>query len=157
MNKNLLIIDPNNLDRGWIDQAPLVFEYGEKLANARDELRGCTSELDLIRAELEKNIMEDPGTFGVPKVTVSAVASCILMQKEYQMALQTVHKKQHEVSVLDAFVLALDHKKRGLQSMVSLHGQEYFAEPRADVSNQRSIEDAIKRKVRKGRARERVS
>ena len=54
-------------------------------------------------------------------------------------------KTKHELDIARAASIALDHKKRALQNLVQLHGQNYFAGPKIPRTMKQIQEDKEKR------------
>lgn len=149
MSDDFLNIDKGALDEEWLKQPSLVFKYAKKAAQCKLELDEAKTALDLTKAELDKEIREDPEAFDIEKVTNPAVEAAIVAEDDYQEALAEVSKKKYELDVLYAAVNALEHKKRALESLVSLHGQNYFSTPRAKGSNAEAVESLKSERVAK--------
>lgn len=128
---NVLEIDPDALDQEWLKQPGLYFEFAEQLADARRKLDRAKSALDVVAADLDKCIREDPQQFDLEKITEAQVTKTVLVQDEYQEALKEVQNANYRVNLIQAMVTALDHRKKALENFVFLHGQNYFSEPRA--------------------------
>lgn len=140
-------LNANRLDKEWIDQPKIFYSYAEKLANARDKLERKKARLDVIYAETDKAIRESPKDYGIEKVTEPVVANCVLLQDRYAEALTILNRTKHEVNICAAVVEALDHRKKALENLVSLHGQNYFAPPQAPSNS--NIHEMVKDNVRK--------
>ena len=149
-----LDIDKLRLDEEWVDQPKLFFKWARKHADALLRVDKTKSYLDLVKADLDAAIRKDPASFGQAKITEKVVENLILGNDEYQVAVKTVAEARHDVAILAAAVEALQHRKRGLECLVTLHGQQYFAGPRAHGDNREAMEDVEKKAVRrKGQAR----
>jgi hypothetical protein len=48
---------------------------------------------------------------------------------------------RHKASVLKVAVTALDQRKKALEKLVDLHGQDYFSTPRAKGENREKMEE----------------
>ncbi len=110
-----------------------------------------------MRAELEDAIRKSPPDFDLEKVTEPSIASCIIRQSEYQSAVKAVNKAKHRVAILKAAVTALDHRKKALEGMVQLQGQNYFSEPRVKGSTRETMDEITKQSVRQKGQVKRVS
>jgi hypothetical protein len=84
------------------------------------------------------------------KVTEAAVAAAILTQPNYRVALKALTAARHRQDVYQAAVDALDHRKKALESLVQLHGQGYFAAPRARGTAKEVMAEIEKESVRAG-------
>jgi len=152
-------IDENRLDEEWIGQPKIFFKYAAELADARRRLEEAKAELDVVKAGIDKSIRDDPTTYNLPeKITETLISNTILQQPEYQDGLKSCRIRKHKVDILQAAVSALDHRKSALERLVSLHGQNYFAPPKAADNISKEVVDDIEKgaarlkgKKRKGR------
>lgn len=129
-NPDFLEIDPHRLDEEWVNQPNLYYDYASHLADARQAYEDAKNNLELVRAELDKAIREDPEEFGVEKVTEKAVESAVILEDEYQAAQKQVNYSRHTMDVAQAAVGSLDHRKRALEKLVDLFLANYFSEPK---------------------------
>lgn len=138
--------DKHRLDEEWEKQAPLYFEYARKLERAntkidesKAEVDVLKNELDVERAEVELIIRRKPAKYtGVEKATEAIIAAAVKVhprvqraQVKMQEASRMVIVAKNRAGILAAAVKALDHRKKALENLVWLHGQNYFSEPRA--------------------------
>ena len=130
-DKSILEIDLNRLDREWVDQPRLYYEAAMDLAEARSIMDGAKANLDLVEAEVGKNVRSHPSKYGIDKLTENVVTQEVTASKEYQYALKEYNRTRYEVAISQAKVDALDHRKKALEGAVQLHMANYFAEPRA--------------------------
>ena len=144
-----LEIDKLRLDEEWVEQPKLYFTWARKHADALLRVDKTKSYLDLVKADLDAAIRNDPAAFGQVKITEKVVENLILGNEEYQAAAKNVATAKHDVAILAAAVEALQHRKRGLECLVTLHGQEYFAGPRAFGENREAMDAIEKRAVRR--------
>jgi hypothetical protein len=150
---DFLDIDENMLDREWVKQPKLFFNWARKLAGARLRLDEAKADLDLVRADLDRDIRANPKKYNLVKVTEDAVKNCIVTLDEYLEALRMVNKNKHQVDIYDAAVKALDHKKRALEKLVDLHGQNYFSSPRTSDEGMRQAKGrAVSARTRRERS-----
>ena len=124
-----MTIDPDSLDVEWIEQPRLMMQYARYAAQTRLEVERVKEELDIIRAELDKDIRIDPEKFGIIKLTESVVTSTIITQREYMVANEKYLCVQYDSNMAQGAVRALEGKKTALENLVKLHGQQYFAGP----------------------------
>lgn len=136
-------IDLNNLDKEWGKQARKFHKKALALALAKDELQRADAELDLVRAELDLAIRENPAQYDLPKLTDAGVKTAVIVQKEYRMALAEVNRKRHEVEVHLADVRAMEHKKKALEKLVDLRLADYFSEPRPKSKRSKKHRDDL--------------
>lgn len=142
--------DKDALDEEWVRQPELYHSYATQLADARMKLEMRKNKLEVVKAELDKEIREDPSEYGIVKVTEGAIAAIIVVNPRYVKALEKVNDGRHAVDILTAAVNALDHKKKALENLVYLHGQNYFSSPHAKGMSGDEI-DRASRKVKAGK------
>jgi len=123
-------IDESQLDQEWLRQPALFHKYAIKLAQAKADLAEAKAELDVTCSEVSLAIRQNPGKFGLTKLTDKGVEAATLLQREYVLALREVNRQKYRVDVYQAAVDSLEHRKRALENLVTLHGQDYFATPR---------------------------
>lgn len=141
-------IDPMELDREWVRQPRLVMKYAEQLAAANERLDAAKADFDATKAEIDRDIRADPDRFGISKITETTVANAIVLQDDYRDAQDDVIKRKYERDLLQAVVNALEHRKRALEGLVSLHGMDYFSSPKTDRESQEALAETTKRSVR---------
>ena len=143
-------IDKTNLDTEWMDQPKLFYQYAKELANANMDVEVCKANVELTRAKLSKRIRTKPDKYGLVKPTETAIANAILTHSKYQEVLAVFITAKHHADVTLAAVRALDHRKSALERLVSLHGQNYFATPKApDGAGKEMADDMMKKKARR--------
>lgn len=153
--KDDLKIDIDNLVKNWVDQPKIYFYWSSQLTTARQAAEEARREIDVTYAELGRAIRQSPDEYDLVKVTEDAVKSCITEQKEYKAAVKAHSDANYDVGILTGAVEALQHRKRGLESLVKLHGQQYFASPTAPEGSGSVMEDVVKKSVlSRGRRRQ---
>lgn len=146
---SLLDIDQDSLDEEWMGQSKLYYSHAAQLAEARFQWAEAKTELEVLEAELGSKVREDPGEFGLDKITEKGVESAVLQTREYQKAVTKVNRKKYEVDVLEAAVTALEHRKRALEGLVTLYGLNYWSEPRVKGLAKEEFDDLKKKTVRR--------
>ncbi len=152
-------IDKNRLDEEWINQPKRFFRWAIDLEGARDVLEDAKAEFDVVKSEIDLAIRSDPEDYEeLPKeaveknkVTEKMVAAVVPMQKEYKEAQQVMFEAKYRVGILQAAVTTLEHRKRALEKLVDLYGQQYFAKPRASENSKEVMEEVEKQSVRRRR------
>lgn len=124
-----LAIDENNLLQEWKGQAALMLDYGIQLADAMQAEDEARAKLAVVAAGLDREIRENPGDYGLPKITEAVVASAVVEQPEHQVATKKANDAHHRVRVLRAAVDALSHRKSTLQGMTDLFLRQWYADP----------------------------
>ena len=132
MATNHFQIDVGALDKDWANQSALYHDYAMKLADAKLALLHAQNNLKKIEAELAVAVREDPAKFveGATKPTDELVKVAVQRHPDVVNARDAIAIATYDVEVLKAACLSLDHKKKALENLVSLHGQDYFSAPR---------------------------
>jgi len=153
-----LRIDESNLDLEWLEQPSLMMRYGMKSAEARQELDLAKENLNLVKAELDLAIRNNPESYGLNKVTEAALFAMIQQQDDYKTAYSRFVDATYQVNLLQVAIEAIQHRKSALENLVRLHGQQYFAGPKiphdlAEVREaaQRRANEAVGKAMRRGR------
>lgn len=124
-----ITIDETALDVEWLNQPKLMMRYGKLSAKAELSVSVAKQNLEVTKAELDKEIRSNPEKFGIEKMTETAVANTIISNPEYKDAMETYNTAVYELSMAKAAVRAFEHKKEALENLVRLFGQQYFAGP----------------------------
>ena len=149
MANDFLDMDPNCMDEIWLEQPRLYHKYAKKLATAKQKLEEDKAELELCKAELDRDIRSNPSEFNLEKITENVVSNTIITQEKYRALQAQMLDTKHQVDVLQVAVTTLDHRKRALENLVNLHGQDYFSAPRAKDNG--AIQELEKAAIRKRR------
>ena len=138
-------IDEAALDVECVNQARLALKYGRHWAECRQELQLAEENIKLVRSELIKEANEDPeGYLGAGiKPTAPVVEAYYRNHKRHKAAKKEWVDAQYEANVAEIAYKALTYdKKMALESLIKLHGQNYFAGP--DVPRDLTQEMEIK-------------
>ncbi len=144
-------IDHNALDIEWIEHPKVFMEVSMELVEEKKKLKKLQMRKDIREADAMKEIKADPEKFGLKaKPTIPEFKSAVDIHEAVLNARQKINDQEYEVNMLAACVSALEHKKRALESLVTLHGQQYFASPTEprDVDTE-YLKDAGKRRARR--------
>lgn len=141
------IIDLNQLERLWVEHPERYRKAAEEVADTRKEVEEGEARLDIISAELERDIRVDPESYGIEKITESIVKSTILLQKPYRTGQQDVIDKRHKLAYKNAALQEVDREKYALQNEVQLWIATYFSTPYVD--NNKYMEKTEKDKMNK--------
>lgn len=137
-------IDELALVQEWMGQPALYNRQSRKYAKARLLQAEAKAELDLVRAKLDLAIRQNPDDYNLDRVTEGSVAATILMQKKYKTALKNLNDATYAVNLLQGVVESLDQRKKALENLVRLHGQNYFATPHAEGVGLEVVEELKK-------------
>ncbi len=151
-------IDETALDVEWLEQPKLFMRYARYAAETQKMLDLAKTNLDLVKAELDKAVRENPDKFGIGKLTETVVLNTILSLPEYKEANEKYINAKYEAEIAKSAVRAFEQRKEALENLVRLHGQEYFAGPKVprDLSfevkqreRQKKVDEIVNKRIRK--------
>jgi hypothetical protein len=150
--ENFTNIDLGSLEVEWLRQPRLYGKYSAKLADAKKDLSEAKAAEEVTEAEVKRRIRRNPQKYGMNKITEPAVKETMVLHPLYQRAVAAVNSAKHVVDVLEGLINTLEHRKRTLENLVTLHGQNYFSKPKSPKGYGREMEDSLdmvkKRKLR---------
>ena len=123
-------IRPDVLDIEWLEQPSLLLKYASKVAEAQRKLDHASERVKVVKADLVREAGENPEAVGLKaKPTVQAIESYCITNGDYQTARDAQTEAQYELSLLQAAVTSIHHRKAALENLVRLYGMQYFAGP----------------------------
>lgn len=123
-------IDVNALDVEVAKQPELFFKWSERAVNAKAKVDSAKLRMDVVEATLLASARQHPDDFGIAgRVTDSSVKAAVAIHPDYIKAVKEWHDAREEAGMLSAAVQTMEQKKRMLESLITLHGQNYFAGP----------------------------
>lgn len=122
-------IDPNELDLAAATQAETFFYWAEQLVKARRAMDRAKLTVDFVENDLALQIRTNPEEFSITKVTEGAIGATVKTHAKYRDAVQVLSDRKSQVQMLEAAVNAMEQRKRMIEILVTLHGQQYFAGP----------------------------
>ena len=122
-------IDETALDVEWLEQPRLMIKYAQHSAEMARRVEIAKTKLDLIKAQLDKDIRTDPEKFGIGKITESVVQNTIILDTNYQETEAALIDAKYEYDIARNAVYAINARKDSLENLVRLHGMQYFAGP----------------------------
>lgn len=142
-DNSFLEIDIHQLEREWAGQPDLYKQYADELADARTQLDELESKLDVVKAQLDRDIRDRPSYYGLPetKTTEGAIKACVLDHKKHKAAVVAVQDARHRVNILQGAVVALDHRKKALEKLVDLWMGGYYSTPRVKGETRERFEE----------------
>jgi hypothetical protein len=148
-------IDETALEIEWLEQPALFMKYSRHAAQMSRELDEVKQNLDIVKAECDRDVRENPDKYNIAKVTEGSVTSAILTSKKYKDAQKDYMDAKFEYDMAQGAVRAFDQRKTALENIVRLHGQQYFAGPKVprDITYQRQQKEQsaeVDRKVSAG-------
>lgn len=155
-----IIIDESGLDTEWLAQPALMLKYGRAAAQAGRAFDLAKEKLEIVIAELDKDIRKNSDDFEISKITESVVEHTIRIQPSYLSANGECVEAKYEFELSKYAVRAFDQRKLALENLVRLHGQQYFAGPQVprDLTKewerkrkQDKVDDGIATKMKRKR------
>lgn len=146
-----LTLDLHNLHLEAQRQAQLYKKWSDKLANAANDATTAKSAVELAEADLMLKINKSPGKYGLEKTTGPLLEAAVIVQSEYQKAVEAQSEAEHRRDTLKGMVTALDHKKKMIELEVQLFLSSYFGEPRVKGGDSNEINKRSARKPLKGK------
>lgn len=153
-------IDETMLDVECLDQPKIMLRWTEEQAELQREEELAKERLDLLKAELDKDIRSDPDKYEMDKVTEGAINNTIILNPEVKAATQTYINARFENNVAKGVVKSMDQRKQMLEGLIRLHGQQYFAGPKVlnelsfklkEKEESKKITRKVGRKLKDGR------
>lgn len=141
---DLFRIDRFRLEEEWVHQPLLRAEWGEKLANARQEHERAKARLDVAKDELktiEASIALEirrrlPEDYGLSKFTDPTIENLVQTDARRKEAMDRVFLVREELiqvkhleDILESKVEAIDQRKMALPDLVRLQMANYYAKP----------------------------
>ena len=135
--KGFLQLSRLKLDQHCLEQVEWMDEYVELTADAKQKVEEVEAELTLNDAELYRRCRKDPDKFIEGSVTEPAIKNAVLAHPRHVELVKKVIKAKHALDICTGAVRTLEHRKRMLELMVSLHGQQYFSVPKTEYTSER--------------------
>jgi hypothetical protein len=123
------VIDPNQLDVAAVTQGDLFFRWAEQAVAAQIELDQAKLKLELVETRLQMECRSNPENFGLAKVTEQGVATAVRAHRDYAEAYKEFLAAKENSLLLGKAVEAMEQRKRMIEVLTTLHGQQYFAGP----------------------------
>ncbi len=125
-------IDENALDVEWLEQPNLALRYGNHLANKRNEVSDLKERLEFEEAELTNRVNADPeGCTGKQKVYKPDLEAYFWTVDSYKKIREELKKAKSELEYAELAYQEIAYtRKKALEQLVTLHGQQYFAAPK---------------------------
>ncbi len=131
-------LEPSQLDVECVRQADTFFKYAEAEIAAKAEADRESQALDTLEAQLQLRARKEPEAFGLTTTTEGAIKAGVYAHPKYIAQTARVYAAKRAAGLADAATKAMEMKRKMLELLVLLHGQEYFAGP----SVPRSLVDA---------------
>ena len=125
-------IRPDALDAEWVGQSGLMMRYGRLASAATLRADQAKERLGVVRAGLDRRIRSAPAVWGLnDKPTEGAIGAAIDSDDKYRASFAEWLQAKYNADLMDRACRAMYARKDALENLVRLHGQQYFAGPRA--------------------------
>lgn len=138
--ERILNIDKHRLDEEWLMQPKLFGQFAFDLAEAKTEFERAKASLELVEAELDREVRLSPEKFDLPeKLTETLIANTVKSRPRYRKAYEGMIEAKHEVGILSAATEACEQRKKALEGLVSLFLADYYSSPKAPDNGREAI------------------
>ena len=125
--KSRMPIDRTRLDEECVGQAAMYADIGEFVSELKRDARNAKDFLDLEHSRLRKAIRENPGAYGIAKLTESALEDGVITHDDYRRALQSATEAQYLADCANVLIAAAEQRKSMIKDAVALYIHEYFS------------------------------
>jgi len=122
-------LDPNHLDLAAATQGETFFHWAQQSIQAKRLVDRAKLNVELQENSLALDIRKNPEKFNLAKVTEAAISASVKVHPDYQNAVAQLIAAREESALLDVAVVAMEQRKRMIEVLITLHGQQYFAGP----------------------------
>lgn len=134
-------IKRNQLDSECIRLPNQIQEACAYLADREKALDRSKANRDVVLAELDQCVRLEPERHGIPgRVTETQITNAVGSLTSAQKVKDAVITAKHAVDIAKALVNALMAKKSMLETLVKLHGQGYFSDPKVSAEDAEAFE-----------------
>ena len=130
---SLMSIDPNRLDQMWLEHTGRYMEMVQHAVDARINYEGLKDRLDVVKAQVDRNIRANPSAYGLEKVTEGAVGAAVLLSQPYMDAQAGVTEARKVQLLTQGAVDAMEHRKKALEEITQLTLSGWRGEARSPV------------------------
>jgi hypothetical protein len=131
------------LEEDWVKQTGLMSEACQIQALLKKELAYVEADLEVAEADAKFRIRKNPTKYGLDKATDNPVKEAMILHPLYQKANKKVIEAKFAVDMIGGCIATLEHRKRTLEGLVSLYGQQYFAKPTVPQDAVRQFKDKV--------------
>ena len=122
-----LKIDFAQLDLNWRDQAANYMHWSNKWVAAVSERDRAKENLDVIRAEVDREIRE---AYSGKKSTEAAISALVSTNTRYRKASDQLIDLNEKVNIFVSTKAAFEHRKKALEGLTQLWVNGYWSEPK---------------------------
>jgi len=124
------IIDKDNLEGEWLEQASLYLYYAEAYSEAvyrRDKIK---VKLEYCYAATYNKIKTNYDRYFDNKPTEAAIKERVILDSTYQKTILSLAKANKLVNDMAAAKTAMEHRKKALENLVQLKISGLYSEPK---------------------------
>jgi len=141
-------IDESNLEGEWIEQASLFLHYAELHTEAAYEKDKRKAQLDYTYSILYDEIKSNWNQHFDKQPTEPAIKEWILRNPKYKEAESVFIESVRTASLLLNVKVSFDHRKKGLENLVSLKIGGFYSEPKNRMKRkEKKLHSAQKQKL----------
>lgn len=144
-----LDIDITRLDKEWLEHPKMAHKAIDSFRILNDKLRKGKARLTKVEAEASLRIRRNPEKYGLDKTTDSVIKAAVQVDKKFVETQARFLDLQNRTEKARVTVDFMDIRRKALEYLVRLHGQDYFASPRVTQYD----EDGIKERIVRDRIR----
>lgn len=127
------------------EQADLVLKYGKEWSEKTKERDRAKENLAVVDSEIDAKTRKNWGELSDGKLTEKAVQGFVLKDKRHEEATEKMLDLSEEVNILSTVKIALEHRKKALEGLVSLYIAGYWSDPKVA---KRDFDEVVSDKVK---------
>jgi len=149
-SKDPFDIDPNRLDREWLEQAKLARAAGHREAEARDTHARAKAKLDVVAARTALAVRRNPGAYNLrDKPNQDEIEAAVILSDSHQEAVKELNDAKYALDIASADTTAFVDRRKALERLVDLLALNYRSEkePQAHTNLGREVSEAAKKRA----------
>lgn len=151
-----LTIDKLRLDDELSGTCSEMAHWSDKYADAKLSYDKAKLALKIKKAQIGKDVRQQPEAYGVLKATENAVDCEVVIHKEVIAAEEAMNQALYELNVVSGAIDTLGDRKTSIRDMVELYVNNYWADSRPKMRSE-DAEQFEKEAIRNRGARRRES
>lgn len=127
-----LKLDPSQLDVEAVRLSETFFKWAERAVEARSDVDRLKLVHEVTEARLQAEVRKSPEKFGLDadsRITEAAINAAVKQHDRFVNTFDDYLEAREVSGLIDKAVNALEMKKRMIEVLITLHGQQYFAGP----------------------------
>ncbi len=148
-------IDEDALDIEWLEQGSLAMRYAQYQIECDSKVRQLEEKKRVIRSELILAVNEEPkNTVGKDKPNAADIEAYYRTQLSYQGITERLNNARTEAEYAKVASDEIRYtRKKALENLVALYGQQYFAGPKTprDLKSERQkrVDEGVSKSLRR--------